>query len=131
MLQHLGDIIEGGVTATQQDENLASYAPKIKTADAAIDWQRSAAELDQQVRAFNPVPGAWFKLDDERIKCWRAQRSTGVDAPPGTVVAAGKDGVIVACGEEALLIESLQRPGKRRVTAGEFSSQVDILGRVL
>jgi len=131
LLQHLGDIIEGGVTATQQDENLASYAPKIKTADAAIDWQRSAAELDQQVRAFNPVPGAWFKLDDERIKCWRAQRSTGVDAPPGTVVAAGKDGVIVACGEEALLIESLQRPGKRRVTAGEFSSQVDILGRVL
>jgi methionyl-tRNA formyltransferase len=131
LLQHLGDIIEGGVTATQQDENLASYAPKIKTADAAIDWQRSAAELDRQVRAFNPVPGAWFKLDDERIKCWRAQRSTGVDAPPGTVVAAGKDGVIVACGEEALLIESLQRPGKRRVTAGEFSSQVDILGRVL
>jgi methionyl-tRNA formyltransferase len=131
LVSHLGEIVDGELKATQQDEKLASYAPKIKTADAAMDWRRPAIELDRQVRAYNPVPGAWFMLDDVRIKCWKSRCSDGSDAPPGTVVAAGKGGIIVSCGDGALLIESLQRPGRRAVTAAEFSSQADLLGRVL
>jgi methionyl-tRNA formyltransferase len=77
------------------------------------------------------VPGAWFMRGDERIKCWRAKPVTGVDAPPGTVVAADQEGVVVACGDGALSMESLQRPGKRTVTAGEFANQVDLAGQRL
>ena len=68
---------------------------------------------------------------DERIKCWRAKPVAGVDAPPGTVVAASQEGIVVACGDGALSVESLQRPGKRIITAGEFANQVDLAGQRL
>ena len=131
LAKHIGEIVSGKLEATPQDERHVTYAGKFKSDDAAIDWQRPARQIERQVRAFNPLPGAWFMLGDERIKCWRARPIAGVDAPPGTVVAAGQDGIVVSCGNGALSIESLQRPGKRAVTAGEFADQVDIIGRRL
>jgi methionyl-tRNA formyltransferase len=131
LLRHLKDIADGALVAAEQDEGLATYAAKINSADAELDWRQSAADLDRIVRAYNPVPGAWFMLDDERIKCWSLRGTAGVDAPPGTVVAAGQDGIIISCGEGAVSIESLQRPGKRAVTAGEIAAQIDLVGRRL
>jgi methionyl-tRNA formyltransferase len=131
LAQHVREIVAGKLEAIVQDDSRATYAGKIATADAAIDWRRSARDIDRQVRAFNPVPGAWFMHGDERIKCWRAKAVAGVDAPPGTVVAASQEGVVVACGDGALSIESLQRPGKRTITAGEFANQVDLAGQRL
>jgi len=131
LAQHVKEIAAGRLEAIAQDDSRATYAGKISTADAAIDWRRSAREIERQVRAFNPVPGAWFMHGDERIKCWGAKAVAGVDAPPGTVVAAAQEGVVVACGDGALSMESLQRPGKRTVTAGEFADQVDLAGQRL
>lgn len=131
LAQHIKEIAAGNLEAIAQDDSRATYAGKITTADAAIDWRRSARDIDRQVRAFNPVPGAWFMHGDERIKCWRAKPVAGVDAPPGTVVTATQEGVVVACGDGALSIESLQRPGKRTITAGEFANQVDLAGQRL
>ena len=131
LAQHVKEIAAGKLAAIAQDDSRATYAGKVATADAAIDWRRAAPEIERQVRAFNPVPGAWFMHGDERIKCWRAQAVAGVDAPPGTVVAATQAGIVVACGDGALSIESLQRPGKRSVTAGEFANQVDLTGQHL
>ena len=131
LAQHVKEIAAGKLEAIAQDDSRATYAGKIATADAAIDWRRSARDIDRQVRAFNPVPGAWFMHGDERIKCWRAKPVAGVDAPPGTVVVAAQEGVVVACGDGALSMESLQRPGKRTVTAGEFANQVDLAGQRL
>ena len=131
LAQHLAAILAGELVATKQDDDRATYAPKIKTADALLDWQRPAAELERQVRAYNPVPGAWFMLGDERIKCWQATSIAAVDAPPGTIVAAEPDGVIVSCGAGALRLESLQRPGRRTVTAAEFAAQLELPGRQL
>ena len=131
LAQYVKEIAAGKLEAIAQDDSRATYAGKIATADAAIDWRRSARDIDRQVRAFNPVPGAWFMHGDERIKCWRAKPLAGVDAPPGTVVAASQEGVVVACGDGALSIESLQRPGKRTITAGEFANQVDLAGQRL
>ena len=131
LIEHLAAILAGELEAEPQDDARASYAPKIKTADAVLDWQRPAEQLARIVRAYNPVPGAWFMLDAERIKCWQATGIASVDAPPGTIVAAGPDGVIVACGEGALRLESLQRPGKRAVTAAEFAAQFELAGRQL
>jgi methionyl-tRNA formyltransferase len=131
LIRHLGDIIAGNISPQEQDESAATYAPKIRASDALIDWQRSATELDRIVRAFNPTPGAYFLLDDERIKCSGASIAAGADATPGTVIDAGPDGITVACGDGALCMTSLQRPGKRLVSAGEFAAQLDILGRHL
>lgn len=131
LVRHLSDIVEGKTVPLAQDEALATYAPKIMTADAALAWQRPARELERAVRAYNPVPGAYFMLDGDRIKCWRARSTDDAVAASGTVVAAGCDGITVACGSGALTMTSLQRPGKRAVTAGEFATQYALLGRRL
>ncbi len=131
LIRHLADIVAGNISPQEQDEGAATYAPKIRASDAIIDWQLPAIELDRIVRAFNPTPGAYFLLDDERIKCSGASIAAGADATPGTVIDAGPDGITVACGDGALCMTSLQRPGKRLVSAGEFSAQLDILGRHL
>ena len=107
-----------------QDEAQATYARKIKTSDAGIDWQRPATELQRLVRAYNPVPGAWFMLDEQRIKCWRAEIEPDVSAAPGSVIAASPDGITVACGEGGLRLLEVQRPGKRPVTAAQFVASV-------
>ncbi|MEO1201265.1 MAG: methionyl-tRNA formyltransferase, partial [Pseudomonadota bacterium] len=83
---NLDAILDGRLEAIAQDDKLASYAGKIRTADAKLDFSRPAAELERQVRAYNPVPGAWFLLDGERIKCWAASVVDPVDAEVGTVV---------------------------------------------
>jgi methionyl-tRNA formyltransferase len=124
-------ILAGDSQAEPQQDEHATYANKFTPADAMLGWSAPANELERKVRAFNPVPGAWFMLGQDRIKCWQASHHAGADAPAGTVVAAGPDGIEVACGDGVLRLESLQRPGKRPVSAGEFASQVDLTGRRL
>ena len=131
LVQHLGTILDGSIEAVEQDESLAIYAPKINKQDAAMDWHRTAPELQRQVRAYNPVPGAWFELDGQRIKCWQVAGLDDVHDEPGKIVSSGRNGVVVACGDGGLLLESLQRPGKRPVTGGEFSAAIDLSGRIL
>ena len=130
LVRHLEDIVAGRLVARPQDDALATYAPKIRPAEAQLDWQRDAVELARRVRAYNPVPGAWFMLGDERVKCWQAHPVAG-SGPAGSVLAAGSDGVDVACARGVLRLERLQRPGKRPVTAVEFAAQVDLAGRQL
>lgn len=139
LARHLDDILENRIKAVPQDEAAATYAAKIRKSDAKLDWSKSASELERKVRAYNPVPGAFFfapadgaEADNSlRIKCWRAQGIDDVDAEPGTVVASDADGTVVACGRGALRLLELQLPGKRRVAAREFSDQLDLVGRVL
>ena len=131
LVEHLADIIDRRISAAEQNEAAATYAHKIRTSDASIDWQRPATELARLVRAFNPVPGAHFMLDSERIKCWQAAATDADDSPAGTIMAAGPDGVVVACGQGALRLIQLQRPGKRPVSAVQFLSNIDLVGRQL
>lgn len=128
---HVDAIIQEELKPRQQDDTLATYAHKFRPTDAVLDWQETAEALERRVRAFNPVPGAWFMLGDERIKCWRSQSLANVDAPAGTIVSAGQDGIDVSCKEGVLRLTSLQRPGKRPVTASEFSAQAQLVGRKL
>jgi methionyl-tRNA formyltransferase len=125
LVDQLDDILGGAVTATEQDESLATYAPKIVTNDARIDWSVDAAELARLARAYNPFPGAFFFAGNARIKVWRATAVDG-DAEPGTVLLCDRDGIIVACGSGALRLDELQLAGKRRVPAVEFPAQLDL-----
>ena len=131
LAEHLEAILAGRMVPVAQDETAATYAPKIRNADAELDWQRPAAILARAVRAYNPVPGAWFMVDGERIKCWRARAVAGTDGRSGSIVAAGPEGVTIACAEGALCLESVQRPGKRPVTGGQFAAQIDLVGKQL
>ena len=127
LVRHLGAIVSGELNAVEQDDSLASFAGKIKTADARLSWSLCAAELARRVRAYNPVPGAWFMLGDERIKCWHAA-AVDAEGAPGEVLTASRDGIVVACGEGGLALTELQRPGKRPVEAGVFATKRDIAG---
>jgi len=131
LVEHLEAILAGKLESVEQDESLAIYAPKISKQDAVMDWRRSAQELRRLVRAYNPVPGAWFELDNQHIKCWQVSRLDDVYDEPGKVVSSGRRGIIVACGEGGVFLETLQRPGKRPVTGGEFSAAVDLANRTL
>ena len=132
LVRHFDAIVGGELDADEQDDASATYAGKINKADARLDWQQPADMLHRRVRAYNPVPGAFFLLDDTPIKCWRAGVvAGGGHAVPGHVLSAGRDGIVVACGRGALRLDSLQRPGKRPVTAAEFSSAVAMSGRRL
>ena len=131
LVRHIGDVLDGKLEAKEQSEEFATYAGKIRTEDAALDWRQSAEQLQRLVRAFNPVPGAYFELDDTRVKCWRAESVAHADAPPGTVLSADRDGIVIACADGALRLLSLQRPGKRAIDAREFADQIDLRGRRL
>ena len=127
----LDDILSGRLEPVAQDEASATYAGKIRRQDAAIDWSEAAIDIVHAIRAYNPVPGAWFKLDDEEIKCWRAAVLEGADGPAGVILEAGRDGVDVACGEAAVRLLEVQRPGRRRVTGAEFAAQANLTGKRL
>ena len=132
LVRHFDAIVSGALAAEEQDDARATYAGKISKQDARLDWQQPAAVLHRQVRAYNPVPGAFFFFDDTPIKCWRARViNDSVEATPGDVLSADRNGIVVACGRDALCIDNLQRPGKRPVTAGEFSNSVVMTGRRL
>ncbi|MDZ7645194.1 MAG: methionyl-tRNA formyltransferase [Woeseiaceae bacterium] len=131
LVRSLPDIIAGRLRAEPQDERRVTVAGKLRPADAILDWRRPAAALARNVRAWNPVPGARFDLGDETIKCWRAQPLPSAAGRPGTVLQAGPAGVDVACGEDALRLLDVQRPGRKRISGGEFAAQVELAGQTL
>jgi methionyl-tRNA formyltransferase len=106
--------------ARPQNEAEATYAARIDTSEAEIDWGRSAREIDRQVRAFNPAPGARTRIDGVALKIWRARPEPATPAAPGTVCAAAAGGIVVACGSGGLRILELQRAGGKRIGADAF-----------
>jgi methionyl-tRNA formyltransferase len=121
------------IEPVEQDETLATYAPKIDKQDALLEWSLPAADLGRRVRAYNPVPGAYFFAGPggPRVKCWSARVVDAPDAAPGTVIECGRGGVVIACGAQALSLEELQLPGKGRIRAHEFAAQLDLSGQRL
>ena len=110
--------LHGAVPRTPQPATGATYAGKFDRTHAAIEWSAPAATVDRKVRAFDPAPGAYTLKDGAAWKLWRAlpEPASG-SASPGTVVAAAPDGIRVACGEGQLVVQELQPPGGRRVSA--------------
>jgi len=94
----------------------ATYASKIDKSEAQLDFEKDAYAVERQVRAFNPVPGAWFEFMGERIKLWEAEVVPG-SGPPGMVA---DDRLKIACGQRAVRALVLQRPGRSRMHVDEF-----------
>ena len=102
-----------------QTEAGVTYASKIDKAEARLDWSQPATVLARKVRAFNPFPGAVVTLAGEPVKVWRGEVVAG-SGRAGQVLAADATGIVVACGQAALRLTELQKPGGRRVTAADF-----------
>lgn len=109
----------GGLRRTPQPAEGVTYAHKIEKHEAPLDWRQPAAQLERRVRAFDPFPGASFQLDGDSMKVWRAAAVPGQGAP-GTVLRADRQRLQVACGEGALELLELQRPGGKRQPAVAF-----------
>jgi methionyl-tRNA formyltransferase len=89
-----------------------------------VDWTLPAAVIERRMRAFDPFPGVSCVMhgeaNSETIKLWQAQVDPVAQGAPGTVLSADAQGLCVACGQGALRITQLQRPGGKRVSAADF-----------
>ena len=100
----------GNLSGEVQNDALATYAHKLGISDARIDWSRPAGELALLIRAFNPWPLAHARWQDQPLKIWAADVVAG-QGQPGEILSCSKQGLIVACGEQALNLTRLQLPG--------------------
>ena len=115
----LDGLASGTLRPTPQPSEGVTYAAKILKHETRLEWSRSADEVERQVRAFNPAPGAGAHVRGGELKIWRA-RVVEAHGAPGAVIATGADGITVACGDGALRLEELQRAGGRRLPAAAF-----------
>jgi methionyl-tRNA formyltransferase len=124
LLETLARLEAGTVTPQPQDHTLATHAPRIKKDEGRLDWERPATELYARVRAFTPWPGAAGSLRGEPVKVLEAVPLNGSeDAAPGTVFGLRGAALAVACGGGSTLgLLTLQRPGRRPLTAAAFAN---------
>jgi len=129
LVQELANVLDGSLDLVPQDDAQATYAGKIRTADAQLNWSADAHTVHRTIRAYNPVPGAWFEFGKERIKCWEAEIVDGDDAHASGDVLPGRP-LQIACGDgrRAINLQTVQRPGRRRVTGEELNAQLDLAG---
>ncbi len=117
---------------TPQPKEGITYAHKIEKAEAAIDWRLPASVIERRVRAFDPFPGCTFEISHDKVadkgfelvKVWAASVVGAHDdqakGRPGEVLQAQDDTFVVVCGEQALALHTLQRPGGKRIHTQDF-----------
>jgi methionyl-tRNA formyltransferase len=114
--------------AVPQESSGITYAKKILKSEARIDWTLPAVVLERRMRAFDPFPGCECLLENEPLKVWRSAvvKIDGQEAQAGTVVGVGEKELVIQCGKGQLRLESVQRPGGRRLSISEFLHGSDI-----
>jgi len=118
LLESLRLLAAGNAPRIPQDKARATYAPKLKREHGQIDWSESAEVVERKIRAYNPWPGAFMKVDGQNLKVFSAS-VVDLKGQPGEVLRSDKD-LIVATGKGALSLTEVQLEGKRRMTAAEF-----------
>jgi methionyl-tRNA formyltransferase len=109
-----------------------TYAAKIRKEEAAIDWSRTAAEIDRQIRAFNPWPIAQTQWNGQQLRVWEAEPIDARAArSPGKVLATSAAGIDVGTGAGVLRLTRVQAAGRKAVTAAEFLNAHRLDGAVL
>jgi methionyl-tRNA formyltransferase len=135
LAETIPDYVAGTILPQPQPAEGASYAAKIKKEDGEIDWSEPAEKILNRLRAFTPWPGAFTFLRNaehrsagramlgaskpQMLKIWKAE-VVEKSGPAGEILFADKNGIVVACGKNALRILELQREGGRRLSASEF-----------
>ncbi len=121
LLTALDQLQNGTAQPQQQDNSLATYAHKLTKEEAALDWSLDADTLCRQVRAFNPFPVAHFSDNNETIRVWLATADNRVhNKEAGTIIAADRESIRIACGSGTLCLQQLQLPGKKVLTVADI-----------
>ncbi len=124
MVDALNRLESGPLVALPQPDEGVTYAAKVMKTEARLDARNDAVVLERRIRAFNPAPGATLMLGKDTIKIWRSRAKPGVFADAGRVLEVNAEGIVLACGHGALVIEEVQAPGGRREPAAQFARRV-------
>ncbi len=116
MVAALAELERGAARERPQSEEGVTYAHKITSAEARIDWSKSAREVDYAIRGLSPHPGAWFELNGARVKVLLSRQEQGAGAPGETL----DDELLVACGDGAVRLLTVQREGRAPLPAADF-----------
>jgi methionyl-tRNA formyltransferase len=109
---------EGNAPRIPQDNTRVTYAPKLKREDGRIDWSEPAQVIERKIRAFNPWPGAFMRIDGQKLKIFSAA-IVDLSGKPGETLRSEKE-LVVYAGKGALCLSDVQLEGKRRMNASEF-----------
>jgi methionyl-tRNA formyltransferase len=135
LLPAIAALEQGRARPHPQPEAGVTYAAKIDKTEARIDWQRSADEIERQVRAFNPWPVAEARLADTQLRIWGAHvvaaAGTAARAAPGAVLGLHDEALLVRCGQGVLGLTAVQLPGRRVVSARELAQGRTLEGLTL
>src|SRR5438477_4491076 len=118
LLESLRLVAAGEAPRIPQDNARATYAPKLKREHGQIDWSESAEAIERKIRAYNPWPGAFMKVDHQSLKIFSAS-VVDLTGQRGEILRRDKD-LIVAAGKGALCLAEVQLEGKRRMSGAEF-----------
>lgn len=131
--QALADIqTNGRLMLSPQPEEGVTYAEKILKDEAQIDWSKDAQWIDRQIRALNPMPGAWTKWRGEILKVWFSELmpqtvEAGSKRLAGEVLSIDELGVVVACGNGSIRLQELQKAGGKKMSAVQFVKQHNLI----
>lgn len=121
LLDTLNALSLNRITPEKQNDDLATYASKINKEDALINWHDSAMVIDRKIRAFNPWPIAYTQLGEESIRILKATPTNIThDATPGAILSLDKKGMLVATGDQGLMVEKIQFPGGKVMTIADW-----------
>lgn len=118
LLESLRLVAAGNAPRIPQDNSIATHAPKLKREHGLIDWSESAEVIERKIRAFNPWPGAFMKIDNQNLKIFSAS-VVNVSGQPGEILRSDKE-LVVGAGQRAVCLSEVQLEGKRRMTGAEF-----------
>lgn len=132
LLDALDEIVQGTATPRVQPADGVTYAAKIRKEEAAIDWSRSAVDIDRQIRAFDPWPVAETRWNGQQLRVWQAMPvDSSAPSDPGKVLATGAAGIDVGTGNGVLRLTRVQSAGRKAMSAAEFLKAHRLDGGVL
>jgi len=117
IVDSLTDLSEGSLETTPQPEKGVTYAHKLRKEESFLDWRKTAEELERQVRAFTPWPGTAFAHNGTTIKVIEVELINHMHGLPGEIL---DDRLTIACGQGAIRILKLQKPGKSKMKTVDF-----------
>ena len=121
LLETLRRLKSGTLSATEQDENLATLAPILKKENGLIDWQRPAIDIERRIRGFDPWPGSFTHFAGKMLKIQRATIvGTERHGSPGEIIRADAAGFWLATSSGVLSLEEVQQENKKRLAGVEF-----------
>jgi methionyl-tRNA formyltransferase len=121
LIETLEQIVDGSAKSFPQNHSLATYAPKITKEDSRLDFNRKAIEIHRLIRAMSPLPGAYTNYQEKTMKIFDGQvvKSNSL-LPPGTIKHVDDSGILVATGEDDILIKQIRMPGKQTMDVSEY-----------